>query len=112
VSVIHERIGNLLVAQGNLADAQTAYGVSLEIRGRLAAAKPGNAAAQRDLVLASLKLGQLEDHRGDRTRAILYYGRCLALLHGMIRGGTRLDPAMAELLGQLEEAGIEPVDQQ
>jgi hypothetical protein len=30
----------------------------------------------------------------------------------MIRGGTRLDPGMAELLGQLEEVGIEPVDQE
>ena len=49
LSVSYDRIGDVLVAQGTLAEALTSFRDSLAIRDRLAKADPGNAGSQRDL---------------------------------------------------------------
>ena len=54
------KLGDVLVAQGQLADALTAYRASLAICERLAAADPSNAGWQRDLSVS---------HEQDRRRA-------------------------------------------
>ena len=53
LSVSHNKIGDVQVAQGDLAGALTSYRASLAIRDRLAKADPGNAGWQRDLSRSS-----------------------------------------------------------
>jgi len=59
VSVSLERLGNVLVAAGDLKSARERFEQSLEIDQRLAKANPSSAAAQRDLMVSYAKLGQL-----------------------------------------------------
>ena len=49
MSVSHERVGDVLAAQGNLSEALESYRASLVIREQLAKANPRNAGRQRDL---------------------------------------------------------------
>jgi tetratricopeptide (TPR) repeat protein len=58
LSVSHNNIGDVLVAQGNLPAALESYQASLAIRERLAQADPGNAGWQRDLAFSHWRLAQ------------------------------------------------------
>ena len=49
LSVSYERVGDVLVAQGNLPEALKSFRDGLAIADRLAKADPGNAGWQRDL---------------------------------------------------------------
>ena len=60
LSVSHDKIGDVLVAQGEGGAALAAYRAGMAIRERLAAADPGNAEWQRDLSVS---------HEQDRRRA-------------------------------------------
>ena len=60
LSVSHDKIGDVLRAQGNLPGALESYRASLAISERLAKADPGNAGWQRDLSVS---------HEQDRRRA-------------------------------------------
>jgi tetratricopeptide (TPR) repeat protein len=59
LSVSHDRIGDVLSAQGRLDDAGTAYRASLAIREALAAADATNAGWQTDLVISCVKVAQV-----------------------------------------------------
>jgi hypothetical protein len=52
-------MGDLAVAAGDSASAQTHYQACLEISQRLADADPGNAGAQRDLSVSHSRMGDL-----------------------------------------------------
>ena len=76
----YNKVGDVLVDQGNLADALKAYRDSLAIADRLAKADPGNAGWQRDLSVSYANLanayrtaGQLPQAREQLTagRAII-----------------------------------------
>ena len=54
LSVAYERVGNVQLAQGDLAGAVKSYRDSLAIAERLAQSDPGNAGWQRDLAISSL----------------------------------------------------------
>ena len=54
VSVSHDRLGDVAVAQGDLIGAQAAYAAGLAIVARLAAQDAGNAGWQRDLFVSDL----------------------------------------------------------
>ncbi len=56
LSVSHERIGNVLVAQGERAAALEAYRAGLAIRENLARRDPANLDWQRDLSVSHLKV--------------------------------------------------------
>ena len=58
LSVSYNKVGDVLVAQGNLPEALKSYRDSLAIRDRLARADPGNAEWQRDL---SISLGRVAE---------------------------------------------------
>ena len=60
----------MLVAQGQLDAALTAYRASLAIRERLAAADPSNAAWQRDLSVSHDKLGDVLVAQGQLDAAL------------------------------------------
>jgi hypothetical protein len=64
--VSYNKIGDVLVAQGNLPEALKTYRDGLAIADRLAQADPGNAGWQRDLIVLCVKLAGI-DQTGART---------------------------------------------
>ena len=60
LSVSFDRVGNVLVAQGNLPEALKSYRDSLAIRDRLAKSDPGNAGWQRDLSVSYNRIGEVQ----------------------------------------------------
>ena len=72
-SVVFERLGNLAVAQGDLAGALRSFSESKTIRERLAASDPANAEWQRDLAVSLEKLRDLAVKQGDLAGALRCY---------------------------------------
>ena len=70
LSVSLEKLGDLAVAQGDLAGALRSFSESKTIRERLAASDPANAAWQRDLSVSLEKLGGLAVAQGDLAGAL------------------------------------------
>ncbi len=70
LSVSHEQVGDVLLAQGDVAGALTAYRASLTIRERLAASDPTNADWQRDLSVSHNKVGDVLLAQGDAAGAL------------------------------------------
>jgi Flp pilus assembly protein TadD len=66
LSVSYEKVGDVLVAQGNLPEALKAFRDSHNIFNRLAQADPGNAGWQGDLIVSYVKLAGI-DQTGART---------------------------------------------
>ena len=60
LSVSHDRIGDVLVAQGDGPEALAAYRKGLDIREALAARDPANTEWQTDVAVSCAKLGALE----------------------------------------------------
>jgi len=67
------KIGDVQVAQGDLAGALESYRESRAIRERLAGADPGNAGWQRDVWVSYWRLAQFgtREERADRWRAVI-----------------------------------------
>ena len=59
------KIGDVQVAQGDLAGALKSYQDSLAIRDRLAKSDPGNAGWQRDLSVSYNNIGYVQKAQGD-----------------------------------------------
>ena len=70
LSVSFERIGNVLVAQGDGPGALAAYRKGLAIRQALAARYPANANWQRDLIVSNVKLGKVTGDKAHVRRAL------------------------------------------
>jgi tetratricopeptide (TPR) repeat protein len=70
LSVSYERVGNVQVAQGDLAGALKSYRDGLAIRERLAMSDPGNADWQRDLSAAHCFVGDVQLAQGDLGAAL------------------------------------------
>ncbi|MCX6538589.1 MAG: hypothetical protein NT151_06625, partial [Acidobacteria bacterium] len=94
-------VGDVLVAQGNLAGALEAFGRGLAIRERLAAADPGNAAGQPDLAVSHYKLAGVAHLHGDRSLRAAELQQCFALLSGMKSRGLHFDPQLQAIYEQL-----------
>jgi tetratricopeptide (TPR) repeat protein len=75
----HSRIGDVQMAQGNLAAALIAYRDSLAIIGRLAQSDPGNAGWQRDLSVSYESVGDVQVAQGDLAGALTSYRDGLAI---------------------------------
>ena len=73
LSVSYDNVGDVLEAQGNLAEALKSYQDSLAISERLAKADPSNAGWQRDLSVSYNKVGDvlLDAGRSRRGAEIL-----------------------------------------
>ena len=65
VSVSLTKLGDVLVAQGELAGARQRYQESLDIDRRLAAADVSSVAFQRDVSVSLIKLGDVLVAQGD-----------------------------------------------
>ena len=79
LSVSHNKLGDVQVAQGNLAAALTSFQASLAIAERLAKADPGNAGWQRDLSVSHDRLGDVQVAQGKLAEALTAYRDSLAI---------------------------------
>jgi hypothetical protein len=59
----HEKVGDVLLAKGDLVEAQAAYQQSLEIIQRLAASDPLNAGWRRQLSVCLTKIAELYERQ-------------------------------------------------
>ncbi|MFZ1813828.1 MAG: tetratricopeptide repeat protein [Rhizobiaceae bacterium] len=95
LSVSHERIGDVLRAQGDLAGALVAFQASLVIRKKLAAGDPSNSQWQRDLIVSHVKLAEVGDD------PVSQYEKALAIARELKRTG-RLAPSDDWIVSDLE----------
>jgi tetratricopeptide (TPR) repeat protein len=77
VAASHDRIGDILQAQGDLAGALAAYQRSMDIRARLAASDPSNTGWQRDLSVSHNKIGDILQAQGNLAGALAAYQRSM-----------------------------------
>ena len=87
--VSQERIGNVLVAQGDRDGALKAYQAGLAIAETLARRDPANTEWQRDLSVSQNKIGDVLVAQGDRAGALKAYQAGLAIRETL----ARRDPA-------------------
>ncbi len=69
----------MLVAQGNLPEALSNYRRGLEVAEALAAADPGNAGWQRDVIVSLFKVARVHSRQGDHGKAISALERALPI---------------------------------
>ncbi len=79
LSVSFNKVGDVLVAQGNLPEAEKTYRDSLAIRDRLAKSDPGHAGWQRDLSVSFNKVGDVLVAQGNLPEALKTYRDSLAI---------------------------------
>lgn len=101
LSVSHNKVGDVLVAQGNLAPALDSYRASLAIFERLAAADPGNAEWQRDVIVSNVKLAEIVGRAGESGAARAHYQAAMSIALELQASG-RLAPRDAWMVGELE----------
>ena len=91
LSVSYNKVGDVQVAQGDLAGALKSYRDSLAIRERLAQSDPGNARWQRDLSVSYEKVGDVQMAQGDLAGALKSYrdGLAISRAAGAIRSRQR-----------------------
>jgi hypothetical protein len=78
--VSYEKIGDVLVAQGNLPDALKSYRDGLAIMDLLAKADPGNAGWQRDLSVSYENIGDVLVTQGNLPDTLKSYRDRLAIM--------------------------------
>ena len=110
MSVSHEKIGDVLLAQGESEQALGNYRASLAIRQKLSSQDPGNAGWQRDLLVSNYKLGRVYLTQGNLERALMFFKRALTIADELIA----LDPrnaryqndknVIANIIARIEQA--------
>ena len=75
----HNKVSDVLRAQGDLDGALAAYGESLELRQRLAETDPSNAIWQRDLSVSHSNVGDGLRAQGDLDGALAAYRESLGI---------------------------------
>ena len=83
LAISHERMGVVLVAQGDGPGALVAYRKSLAIREALAARDPANTQGQRDLAISHNKIGDVLVAQGDGQGALVAYRKDLAIAEAL-----------------------------
>ena len=84
-SVAFNALGDVQVAQDNLAGALESYRASLAIRERLARADAGNAGRQRDLSVSYDRIGDVQRAQGNPAAALVSYRASLAVAERLAR---------------------------
>ncbi len=95
LSVSHNKVGDVQVAQGDLAGALVSYRARHAIAERLAASDASHAGWQRDLIVSYAKLGEMEPGAG-------WWAKGLAVAEAMVAKGT-LAPRDAGIPDYLRE---------
>jgi tetratricopeptide (TPR) repeat protein len=92
-------LGDVLRAQGKLAQAQSAYEENLAISGRLAAGDPDNLGWQRELALAHTRVGIVLEIQGSLAESLVEHHQALVISRRL----TEQDPANAARQGELAQ---------
>jgi len=100
LSVSHNKLGDVLRAQGDLTAALAAYRASLEISARLAAADPGNAGWQRDLWVSYWRMASMTEQTGSGD-ARQWWRKAYDVLSGMKQRGLFVSAQDEQFLSQL-----------
>ncbi len=85
LSVSQEKIGNVLVAQGDGPGALAGYQAGLAIREGLAKRDPANTEWQRDLFVSKAKIGDVLLAQGDGPGALAEYQAGLTIAEGLAK---------------------------
>ena len=91
LSVSQERIGDVLLAQGNLGEALTAYRQSLAVTERLAQSDPSNVGCQWDLSVRFDRIGNVLRAQGNLGEALTAYRKTQTILERLAQS----DPSNA-----------------
>jgi hypothetical protein len=78
-------VGNVQVAQGDLAGALKSYGDDLAIAERLAQSDPGNASWQRDLAISYAHLASVYRRSKDRGKALAALRQGKAIMDRLVK---------------------------
>jgi tetratricopeptide (TPR) repeat protein len=97
LSVSHDRVGDVLVAQGKLPESLKSYRDGLAIRERLASAAPDNTDWQRDLSLSHEKIGDVLAVQGKLPEALKSFRDQLSIAERL----ASADPDNVDLKGAL-----------
>ena len=103
LSASHNRVGDVLLAQGDAVGALEAYRETLRVHERLAAQDPTNADWQRDLSVSYFRLARVCEVSDDSQGAYEWDRRCHGTLSRMRAARMHLDPPVADLLSQLDD---------
>jgi tetratricopeptide (TPR) repeat protein len=98
-------VGDVLLAQGDLAGARASYEAGLALARRLAASQPTSAEAQRDLAVALERTGDAHRALGDLAGAAAAYGEELDLLRRLAAADPTNAVKQRDLAVALERAG-------
>lgn len=79
LSICYNRLGDILLAHGNLTDAQKSFYDCLNIRLRLATANPADASRQYDLAVSYNKVGEVLFAQSRFTDALQYHCNSLII---------------------------------
>ena len=101
LSVSHDRVGDVLLAQGDAAGALGEYRASLAIAERLAAQDPTNADWQRNLWVSYWRMAVLAEKSGRADEAKTHWRKAHDTLAGMKRRGLFVSPQDEGFLPQL-----------
>jgi tetratricopeptide (TPR) repeat protein len=93
LSISYDRIGDVLIVQGNLAEALGSYQAASTIRDHLAQSDPGNAVWQRGLSVSYEKIGDVQIRQGNLPEALKSYQAELAIADRLAKS----DPGNAGL---------------
>jgi non-specific serine/threonine protein kinase/serine/threonine-protein kinase len=105
LGIVHERIGTIRTAQGELPAALESFRRSLAIREAFAAEHPDNTDARRDAAIAQEKLGDFHRAAGDRTAALRSYRRALSVFQALAAADPENENAARSLAVGLEKLG-------
>lgn len=97
LSVAHDRVGDVLVAQGKLPEALTSFREGLAIREKLTGTDSDNAALQHDLSISYEKIGDLLAVQGKLDEALDSIRKQLAVVERLANG----DPDNADLQSEI-----------
>ena len=79
LSISLNRLGDILIAIGDLEAARWHFGQALAISHRVADADPANAQSQRDLSISLNRLGDIRVAMGDLEAALRHFEQALAI---------------------------------
>ena len=83
--MLYQKVGDVQVAQGDLAGALNSYRDGLAIRERPAQSDPGNAGWQRDLAVSYAKLAGVYRQSNDRDKALAALRQGKAIMDRLVK---------------------------
>lgn len=90
-AVTQEKIGDVLLTQGNTGEALEAYRASLVIRERFAEANPVHVGCQRDVAVSCMKIASATE-RNSNSESRIWWQRAYEILSSLKAGGMHLSP--------------------